>query len=330
MSIDPLKFDNPLSMESVPRDHFPIQFPARHDFDVGALRQSVMVITGVILTVVFFAYISAYAFSSHASVVSGISRVLLLILTVAVFGRWESRSLFSFYATAAVTAICLFATSTAVFMSGADGALTAICSLTMLTLLWTAAEIAIHFQSIDSVIIRRDPSIADQRRQQNTGVLQFFAVVMGIALCFALWTSLRLVAVPIAAMLGMLAAFSLVAEFAKFPGKFLPLTIMHYLGYPASSLLAPGLIRSSAPHPFLRLLPFVLVVVESALIAVADHGIANALVEPALMAGYGVLVGLTALMLGASLSARPIHFDLDRTPFDVVVSKLQGEENENV
>src|SRR5690606_11968382 len=108
--------------------------------------------------------------------------------------------------------------------------------------------------------------------------------------------------------MGMFIAFNLVAKIAKYPNKFLCLTIKHYFGYPASSFLSPGLIRSSAPQSFLRLLPLVLVVVGSALIPVADQRDAKFTAESALMAMYGVLVGFTALMLGASLSARPIHF----------------------
>jgi len=330
MSIDPLKFDNPIDMEAVTREKLPIQFPAMHVFDWEQVRQSAMVMGGVSLTFVVCAYILSHTVSAHVASVSGISRMLLLAMTVALFFRWVERSQVAFYATATVNAICFFATVTLAFIPSGAGALNATCTLTMLSLIWTAAEVAIHFQSIDVEILRRDPGIAEKRRYQNSGVLQFFAVVMGIALCFAMWSSLRLVLVPIAALLGMVAAFNLVVGIAKYPAKFLPLTIKHYLGYPASSLLAPGLIRSSAPHPFLRLLPLILVGVESALIAVADHGIANITLEPLVMAGCGLLAGFTALMLGASLSARPIHFDVDRTPFDIIISKLRPLENENV
>tara|TARA_R110002073_G_scaffold149534_14_gene303338 strand:+ start:507 stop:1499 length:993 start_codon:yes stop_codon:yes gene_type:complete len=329
MSIDPLKLDNPIDMEAVPREKLPIQFPAMHVFDWEHVRQSVIVLGGVVLTSVACAYYVSQAVSEHVTLVSGVSRMLVLAMTVALFIRWIDRSQFAFYATATVSAICLFATATLVFIPGGTGALNATCTLTMLSLILTAAEVAIHFQAIDAEILRRDPAIAEKRRQQNSGVLQFFAVVMGTSMCFAMWSSLRIVFVPVAALLGMVIAFNLLVGIAKYPGKFLPLTIKHYLGYPASTVLAPGLIYSSAPHPLLRLLPLILVCVESALIAVADHGIANITMEPLLMAGCGLTAGITALMLGASLSARPIHFNVDRTPFDVVVSKLRPVENKN-
>jgi|GEM_PF-3080086 len=330
MSVDPIKFDNPIDIAGVPRDKLPVQFPARHEFDLVQIRQSALLLSSATLALVLFAYICARTVVDHVAVVSGFSRMLLLAVTVAVFFRWVARSQLAFFATAVVTAVGLFATATLVFIPADTGALNAICSLTMLTLLWAAAEVAIHFQSIDAEILRRDSTISEQRRQKNSDVLQFFAVVMGIAQCLALWTSMRLVFVPIAAGIGMLIAFNLVAEIAKYPGTSLCLTIKHYFGYPVSSSLAPGLIRSSAPQSFLRLLPLVLVIVGSALIPVADQGDAKFTAESALMAMYGVLVGLTALMLGASLSARPIHFDVDRTPFDVVVSKMRSKENINV
>ncbi len=323
MSIDPLKLDNPIDKEAVPREKLPIQFPAMHVFEWEHVRQSVMVLSGVVLASVVCAYYLSHSVSAHLTSVSNVSRTLVLAMTVVLFFRWIERSQFSFYATATVNAICLFATATLTFIPGGAGVLNFICSLTMLSLLWNAAEVAIHFQSIDIEILRRDPSIAEKRRQQNSGVLQFFAVVMGIAMCFAMWSSVRLIFVPVAALLGMVIASNLLAGIAKYPGKFLPLAIKHYLGYPASSMLAPGLIHSSAPHSLLRLLPLVLVCVESALIAVADHGIAM------MMAACGLLAGFTALMLGASLSARPIHFDVDRTPFDIIISKLRPADKKN-
>ena len=329
MAVDPLKFDNPLNTGNVDRDDFPIQFPARHEFDAVAVQKSGMVLLGVVLACVILAYIFVQARPDAAMAVAGITRLMVVILTVAVFVRWEIRSQVAFYATVAVSAICLFAASTSVFIDGSNRPVVAICTLAMLTLLWTAAEIAIHFQSIDVEVIRRDPAIADQRRQQNAGVLQFFAVVMGIAQCVALWTSMRLVAVPIAALFGAAIAYLLVAEIAKYPIKFLWLTIRHYVGYPESGSLVPGLIRSSASHPLVRLLPFVFVVATSALIALADRGTTYVLAKVSLMALCGLLAALTALLLGASLSARPIHFDVDRTPFDVVVSKLRDKVNEN-
>ena len=291
--------------------------------------QSGVVLLGSVLACVILAYFVAQANSDGALTLAGFSRLMVVLLTVAVIIRWESRSQIAFYATAAVTVLGLFATSTSVFIVNGSRPLTANCSLAMLTLLWTTAEIAIHFQSIDVEILRRDPAIANQRRQQNAGVLKFFAVVMGIALSFALWSSMRLVAVPIIASLGAAIAYWSVIGVAKYPARFLSLAIKHYVGYPESSSLAPGLIRSSAASPLFRLLPIVVAVVASALIAIPDQSTAKVSVEPALMAMCGVLVGITALMLGASLSARPIHFDVDRTPFDVVVTKLRPVENKN-
>ncbi len=329
MAVDPIQFDNPMNAESVSHDAFPIQFPALHEFNPAAARQSAVCLFGGVLLCVILAYFFAQASLDAALKFAGISRLMVVILTVAVVIRWESRSQFAFYATGAVSAISLFATATLSFIPG-GGALKAVCSLTMLTMLWTAAEIAIHFQSIDVEVIRRDPAIAQQRRQQDLNALQLLAVVVGISQCLSLWTSMRLVAVPIAAFMVAAIAYSLIVGIAKYPARFLWLTIKHYLGYPESSSLVPGLIRSSAPQPFLRLLPFVFVVVGSTLIAVAEQGMAKVSVETSLMAVNGVMVGLTALLLGASLSARPVHFDVDRTPFDVVVSKLRAEENANV
>lgn len=329
MAIDPIQFDNPLNTENVDRDAFPIQFPALHEFNPAVARQSAACLFGGVLLCVILAYLFAQASLDAALKFAGISRLMVVILTVAVVIRWESRSQFAFYATGAVSAISLFATATLSFIPG-GGALNAVCSLTMLTMLWTAAEIAIHFQSIDVEVIRRDPAIAQQRRQQKSNALQILAVVVGILQCLSFWTPMRLVAVPIAAFMVAAIAYSLMVGIAKYPARFLWLTIQHYLGYPESSSLVPGLIRSPAPQPFLRLLPFVFVVVGATLIVIAEQEMAEVWVEASLMAVNGVMVGLTALLLGASLSARPVHFDVDRTPFDVVVSKLRAEENVNV
>ena len=330
MAVDPLKFDNPLNINAVSSDEFPIQFPAFHKFVAQDVRQSVfLLLVGAIICVGGAGYL-AHATPQYAIIVAQWNRVLMVALTIAIIVRWESRSQVAFYVTTAVAVLCLCTAATFGFINDSDQPLVVTCSLTMLALLWTAAEIAMHFCSIDVDVIRRNPAIAQKRREQNSSLLRIIVVLLGIAQCVALWTSMRLILVPIAAMVAATVAYFLVAEIAKYPARFLQLTVEHYLGYPGPRSLAPGLIRSSAPIPLFRLLPLVIAIVGSALIALSDHETVNVVANASLMAVCGLFAAITALMLGASLSARPIHFDVDRTPFDVVVSKLRAEENEDV
>ncbi len=195
----------------------------------------------------------------------------------------------------------------------------------MLALLWNAAEVATHFQSIDAEIIRHDPTLAQRRRERNVGTLQVLAVMVGIAECFALWAPIRLMLVPVTALVAATIAYLLVVDVAKYPVKFLVITLKHYLGYHDESSLAPGLIKSSAPTSLFRLFPFAIVLIGSVLIAVADRATSDLAVSASTMAICGLLTGLAAMLVGASLSARPIHFDANRTPFDAVISKLRTE-----
>ncbi len=329
MAVDPLKFDNPLNINAVSSDEFPILFPAFHKFVAREVcHRAFLLLVGAIICVGGAGYF-AHATPQHAIIVAQWSRLLMVTLTIAIIVRWESRSQVAFYVTTAVAVLCLCTAATSVFINDSEQPLIVTCSLTMLALLWTTAEIAMHFCSIDVKVIRRNPAIAQKRREQNSSLLRILAVLLGIAQCFALWTSMRLIWVPIAAMVAATVAYSLVAEIAKYPAKFLQLTLEHYLGYPEPCSLAPGLIRSSAPIPLFRLLPLVIVIVGSPLIPLADHETANVMANASLMAVCGLFAAITALMLGASLSARPFHFDVHRTSFDLVVSKLRAEENKN-
>lgn len=330
MAVDPLNLDNPLDAGKVPRHNFPIRFPARHHFEpLAVLHSGFMLLVGA-LCGVGVAYVFVYLSPQYGIAVANSSGLLVIVLAVMVIVRWESRSLPAFYATLVVAILCLVSVASLTFASSGNQSLTATCSLVMLALLWNAAEVAIHFQSIDVEVMRHDPTLAKQRRERNGGSLQQIAVLVAAVECFALWAPIRLVLVPATAAVAVTVAYLLVADLAKYPYKFLLLTIKHYLGYPESSTLAPGLIESAAPIAVLRLFPLAIVIVGSAMVAIADRTAANAAVGAAMMTIVGLLTGVAAMLVGASLSARPIHFDVDRTPFDLVISKIRDWKKDNV
>lgn len=327
MAIDPLKVDNPVVPSSSAAKKFPLKFPAKAQIDLYQLSTPVGVIAGAIIIAGGITYIVFLTSAISSSAIQICSRPLGILFAISVMCRWNSKSEASFLSTSLFAVLALIFTTPVTFHY-ANYQTTRIASvLAMTAILWSAVEIAIHYRSIDAELMRRDPEAAQARLEKDENAFQVLAIVFVVAICFALWADSRLFALPVVATFGLMIAYARAVKVAKFPLEFLKLLIPRYFAYPDGASLAPGLIVSAASPPMLRTIPMIIVILSMPLLSA---GIAN--LEVALCVAVGLILNglyasLSLQLLGASFSARPAHFDENRTPFDVITSRLRDLED---
>lgn len=322
MAIDPIKVDNPLDREAVPKDRMPIEFPARFQFDVVVFLSALLSSIAVAGAIYFVAFHAARFSPTMGSWLNESARIAHVAFVLCIMMRWVTKSGYA-YRMALISALFSLASTACVTNLGNEKAVV-FCAFTMTSSIWIMVEIGSHFESIDCCILRADPKLAERRRNRSSGQLEILAALIGIGICISLWSPIRLVMAPVIIVAAILIAFVRSAKVAKYPIQFLLLTCKHYFAYPNSSTLAPGLIRSCAPDAILRTMPMAVYVVVVITLPLAIPMEGDAVTNTFVWGSIGAGLGLSLLVLAASFTAWTVHFNDSRAPFDVIIKQLRG------
>jgi hypothetical protein len=324
MAIDPVKLDNPLDLGAVPKEPMPIEFPARYAFNIGAVGHTLILSIAVASAIYFGGYFAPRIAPTLAPWLCDSTRVAHIAFVLSIMIRWATKSDYAYWMGLMSAMLALASTAYAVGLAK-EGAV-AFCALLTNSSIWIMVEIGSHFESIDHCILRHDPTVAAHRRNRSIGQLEILATLIAIGMCLSLWSPMRLAIAPAIIITTILIAYFRSAKIAKYPIQFLLLTLQHYFAYPNSSTLVPGLIRSCAPQTVLRAVPIALYLVVITTLPLALPVDGNVLINMALWGAIGIGLGASILVLAASFTAWPVHFDVNRTPFKVIINQLRGKE----
>ena len=333
MSVDPVKFDNPLRRDSLPLKPMTFGFVPRALPLVDGLWAS----SGFVL-IAIYAFIGvciamamlllANTFGPFVAFVANQQRICIVILAGAVVYRvtnYQSNSFTTILVIATLTGIV----QAAVVVTHTDPANGLFLGYLLLLTTWNVAEIAIHYSSINRQLVHLSDVKIQDEYENSLSALTLITIIGSLFYFVFLFGGRGLLGTAIVAFVYAVVAFEKAATKSKKPFRFLFCAINNYLQYPDGADCAPGLIRTNSGKQVHRPACIALLTIGLGCVPIVFYGQSPTIPGLLIWEAISLAYVLTVVTLAAAFSAQRQHFPTTNVPFGSIVNHLRNSENEH-